>query len=198
MFNDSIDIQTQQKDQQNIPSQYPYLVYNFPSTSLMEYNNSQIPQLQIKNSNDSLFKENMQIPGFFQGISVPSFQFNNSNQFYLNEQKPPLVPSMANALASVFNEQQKSSLQNDNKSNRIIIGTQTLCNIEMIFVQRYFDIKNQIFCHPNMKYTLNEDRSISNSAWLKDRIKNRYKKPVSYTFDKVDQGIYVRFNRYFS
>ncbi|CAD8146718.1 unnamed protein product [Paramecium pentaurelia] len=187
MLNDSTDIQTQSKDQQNQQPQYPYFVYNFPPTSMMDYNNSQIPQLQIRNSNDSIFKDNLQIPGFLQGLSVPSFQFNNSNQFYLNEQKSPYVPSMASALASVFNEQQISSLQNENKRNRIIIGTQTLCDIEMIFVQRYFDIKSQLFCPPNIKYTLNEERSISNSAWMKDRIKNRYKKPIKESmFDLIN------------
>lgn len=36
----------------------------------------------------------------------------------------------------------------------------------------------QLFCPPNIKYNLCEDKSISNAAWLKDRIKNRYKRPV--------------------
>ncbi|CAD8058851.1 unnamed protein product [Paramecium sonneborni] len=187
MLNDSIDIQTHSKDQQNQQPQYPCFVYNFPPTSMVDYNNPQIPQLQINNSNDSIFKDNLQIPAFLQGFSVPSFQFNNSNNFFMNEQKNSFVPPMASALASVFNEQQISTLENDNKKNRIIIGTQTLCDIEMILVQRYFDIKTQLFCPPNIKYSLNEERSISNQDWMKDRIKNRYKKPIKESmFNLID------------
>ncbi|CAD8060800.1 unnamed protein product [Paramecium sonneborni] len=178
MLNDSIDIQTQSKDQQNQQPQYPFFVYNFPSTSIVDYNNSQIPQLQINNSNDSIFKDNMHIPQFLQGLSVPSFQFNNSNHFLMNEQKHTYLPPTTSAIASVFNEHQISTLENGNKKNRIIVGTQTLCDIEMILIQRYFDIKSQLFCPPYIKYSLNEERSISNSSWMKDRIKNRYKKPI--------------------
>ncbi|CAD8057961.1 unnamed protein product [Paramecium sonneborni] len=187
MLTDCIDMSTQSKEQQNQPSNIPYFMYNFPTTSLMDFQNTSIPQLQVRNSTDSIFKDNLQIPSFLQGISVPSFQFNNSNQFCGNEQKPLYMPPVANALAQFLNDQSTYKLKQESKKNRIIIGTQALCDIEIILIQRYFDIKNQLFCPPNIKYTLNEDKSISNIIWLKDRIKNRYKKPIKDSmFDMIN------------
>ncbi|CAD8149964.1 unnamed protein product [Paramecium pentaurelia] len=175
MLTDCIDISMQSKEQ---PSNYSYFVYNYPPTTIMDYQNTSIPQLQMRNSTDSVFKDNMQIPSFMQGLSVPSFQFNNSNQFCINEQKSQYMPPIANGLASYFNDQSSFKVKYESKKNRIIVGTQAICNIEIILIQRYFDIKTQLFCPPNIKYTLNEDKSISNMAWLKDRVKNRYKKPI--------------------
>ncbi|CAD8132443.1 unnamed protein product [Paramecium octaurelia] len=186
MLSDCIDISTQSKEQQNQASSYPYFVYNFPPAPLMEFPNTSIPQLQMRNSTDSVYKDNIQIPSFLQGLSVPSFQFNNSNQFCVNEQKV-YIPPVANSLASYFHDQSTQKLKQEYKQNRIIVGTQTLCDIEIILIQRYFDIKTQLFCPPNIRYTLNEDKAISNLTWLKDRIKNRYKKPIKDSmFDLIN------------
>ncbi|CAD8055053.1 unnamed protein product [Paramecium sonneborni] len=187
MLTDCNDISTQSKEQKNQSSNIPYFVYNFPSTSLMDFQNTSIPQLQMRNSTESVFKDNMQVPSFLQGLTVSSFQFNNSNQFCVNEQKPIYMPPVASALASFFNDQSTFKIKQECKKNRIIIGTQVLCDIEIIFIQRYFDIKAQLFCPPNIKYTLNEDKSISNILWLKDRLKNRYKKPIKDSmFDLIN------------
>ncbi|CAD8141114.1 unnamed protein product [Paramecium pentaurelia] len=186
MLTDCIDISTQSKEQQNQASNYPYFVYNFPPAPLMEFQNTSIPQLQMRNSTDSVYKDNIQIPQFLQGLSVPSFQFNNSNQFCVNEQKV-YIPPVENSLASYFHDQSIQKLKQHHKLNRIIVGTQTLCDIEIILVQRYFDIKTQLFCPPNIRYNLNEDKAITNMAWLKDRIKNRYKKPIKDSmFDLIN------------
>ncbi|CAK83910.1 unnamed protein product (macronuclear) [Paramecium tetraurelia] len=185
-----------QKDQNVVPqlNQTPsstYFVYNCYIPVVQDYM-SQPPPLQVRNSSESfpqLIKNNdsIQMSHLAPGVSIPSFQFGASAPFVTPDDVMRNVQPAQNHFASfILNEQLKT--QNQPTKNRIIEGTQTLCDIEIVLISRYFDMKAHVFCPPNNKYTLKEDTNISNAEWLKDRMLFRYKKPIKESFsDMIDQ-----------
>ncbi|KAM3128978.1 hypothetical protein pb186bvf_018895 [Paramecium bursaria] len=133
-----------------------------------------LPQLNMKESSQSFNPYTYQQLPVFSHPSIPFMkQEENKNQVYssylLGQQ--------------IEKEKEKQQLR-----NRIIEGTQTLCDVEIILISRYFDIKTQVFCPPNTKYTLKQEAGLSNIEWMKDRMSNRYKKALKESFyDLLDQ-----------
>ncbi|CAD8120327.1 unnamed protein product [Paramecium sonneborni] len=164
-----------------------FFVYNCYLPVVQDFMN-QPPTLQVRNSSESFPQilkqtDSLQMGHLGGGLSIPSFQFGASTPFINAEDVMRNVQPQTtqNHFASyILNEQLKP--QNQIQKNRIIEGTQILCDIEIVLISRYFDMKASVFCPPNNKYNLKEDTSISNSEWLKDRMSYRYKKPIKESF----------------
>ncbi|CAD8207906.1 unnamed protein product [Paramecium pentaurelia] len=164
-----------------------FFVYNCYIPVVQDFMN-QPPTLQVRNSSESFPQilkqtDSLQMGHLGGGMSIPSFQFGASTPFINAEDVMRNVQPQTtqNHFASfILNEQLKP--QNMPQKNRIIEGTQILCDIEIVLISRYFDMKASVFCSPNNKYNLKDDTSISNSEWLKDRMSYRYKKPIKESF----------------
>ncbi|CAD8112127.1 unnamed protein product [Paramecium sonneborni] len=193
------DVTKEAKQDQLVPqlNQTPsstFFVYNCYLPVVQDFMN-QPPTLQVRNSNESFPQilkqtDSLQMGHLGAGMSMPSFQFGASTPFINAEDVMRNVQPQTtqNHFASfILNEQLKP--QNQFQKNRIIEGTQILCDIEIVLISRYFDMKANVFCSPNNKYNLKEDTSISNSEWLKDRMSYRYKKPIKEAFCDMIEAI---------
>ncbi|CAD8205111.1 unnamed protein product [Paramecium pentaurelia] len=164
-----------------------FFVYNCYIPVVQDFMN-QPPTLQVRNSSESFPQilkqtDSLQMGHLGGGMSIPSFQFGASTPFINAEDVMRNVqpqPTQNHFASFILNEQLKP--QNQPQKNRIIEGTQIMCDIEIVLISRYFDMKATVFCSPNNKYNLKEDTSISNSEWLKDRMSYRYKKPIKESF----------------